>query len=213
MSDFIAELSDRELATIVSGTPLNNTDGGDVGCNHPIYERSIPACQTADSPVGLRQFGFFPVSYPSGIILAASFNKDLARAYGESIGYECVYYDVDFLLGPAINIFRNPAGGRNSAYYSEDPYLAGFLAAHYVNGLEDNGVGTCVKHYACNSQEHARTVNSSEISLRALNEIYLRVFKYTLQYSNPTAIMTSYNRINGEYINFDMMILYIKRLV
>ena len=91
--------------------------------------------------------------------------------------------------------------GRNFEYFSEDPFLAGFLAAGYINGLEDSNVGACIKHYACNSQEFGRTINSSEVSLRALNEIYLRVFKYALKYSTPTAVMTSYNKINGEYVN------------
>ena len=93
------------------------------------------------------------------------------------------------------------SGGRNFEYFSEDPYHAGILAASYINGLEENGVGACIKHFAVNSQEHARLINSSEVSLRALNEIYLRNFKFALKYSSPTSIMTSYNRINGEYVN------------
>lgn len=164
-----------------------------------------------DGPSGLRKptkNGFTEqqeviqtVCMPTPSALAASFNKDACYLNGTLIAKECLHHNTNILLAPGVNIKRFALCGRNFEYFSEDPYLAGFLAAHYVNGLEDNGVGTCVKHYACNSQEHARTVNSSEISLRALNEIYLRVFKYTLQYSNPTAIMTSYNRINGEYIN------------
>ena len=141
------------------------------------------------------------VCMPTPSALAASFEQEVAYASGELIAKECLHHHTNILLAPGVNIKRYVMCGRNFEYFSEDPYLAGLLAASYVNGLEDNGVGACVKHYACNSQEHGRTVNSSEVSLRALNEIYLRVFKYTLAYSNPTSIMTSYNKINGTYVN------------
>ena len=164
-----------------------------------------------DGPSGLRKplkNGFTEqqdvietVCMPTPSALAASFNKDACYETGELIAKECLHHHTDILLAPGINIKRFVLCGRNFEYFSEDPFLAGILAASYVNGLEENGVGTCVKHYACNSQEHGRTINSSEISLRALNEIYLRVFKYTLAHSNPTSIMTSYNRINEVYVN------------
>ena len=164
-----------------------------------------------DGPSGLRKplkNGFTEqqdviqtVCMPTPSALAASFNKDACYETGELIAKECLHHHTDILLAPGINIKRFVLCGRNFEYFSEDPYLAGILAASYINGLEENGVGTCVKHYACNSQEHGRTINSSEISLRALNEIYLRVFKYTLAHSNPTSIMTSYNRINEVYVN------------
>lgn len=141
------------------------------------------------------------VCMPTPSALAASFNRDACYENGSLIAKECLHHKTNILLAPGVNIKRFALCGRNFEYFSEDPYLAGILAASYVRGLEDNNVGACVKHFACNSQEHARTVNSSEITLRALNEIYLRVFKYIIEYSNPTAIMTSYNKINGEYIN------------
>lgn len=164
-----------------------------------------------DGPSGLRKplkNGFTEqneiiqtVCMPTPSALAASFDKEVAYESGELISKECRRHGTNVLLAPGINIKRFALCGRNFEYFSEDPYLTGILAAEYVNGLEDNGVGACVKHYACNSQEHGRTVNSSEISLRALNEIYLRGFKYTLKYSHPSSIMTSYNRINGVYVN------------
>ena len=164
-----------------------------------------------DGPSGLRKplkNGFTEqneviqtVCMPTPSALAASFDKDACYETGELIAKECLYHKTNILLAPGINIKRYVMCGRNFEYFSEDPYLTGILAANYVNGLEDMGVGACVKHYACNSQEHGRTINSSEISLRALNEIYLRGFKYTLKYSNPSSIMTSYNRINGVYVN------------
>ncbi len=164
-----------------------------------------------DGPSGLRKplkNGFTEqneviqtVCMPTPSALAASFDKDACYETGELIAKECLHHGTNILLAPGINIKRYVMCGRNFEYFSEDPYLTGVLAAQYVNGLENMGVGACVKHYACNSQEHGRTVNSSEISLRALNEIYLRGFKYTLKYSNPSAIMTSYNRVNGVYVN------------
>ena len=164
-----------------------------------------------DGPSGLRKplkNGFTEqneviqtVCMPTPSALAASFDKDACYETGELIAKECLHHKTNILLAPGINIKRYVMCGRNFEYFSEDPYLTGVLAAHYVNGLEDNGVGACVKHYACNSQEHGRTVNSSEVSLRALNEIYLRGFKYTLKYSKPSSIMTSYNRVNGVYVN------------
>lgn len=164
-----------------------------------------------DGPSGLRKplkNGFTEqneiiqtVCMPTPSALAASFDRDACYKTGEMIAKECLHHGTNILLAPGINIKRYVLCGRNFEYFSEDPYLTGALAAEYVNGLENNGVGACVKHYACNSQEHGRTVNSSEVSLRALNEIYLRGFKYTLKYSNPSSIMTSYNRINGVYVN------------
>ena len=164
-----------------------------------------------DGPSGLRKplkNGFTEqneviqtVCMPTPSALAASFDKDACYETGELIAKECLHHKTNILLAPGINIKRYVMCGRNFEYFSEDPYLTGVLAANYVNGLEEKGVGACVKHYACNSQEHGRTINSSEVSLRALNEIYLRAFKYTLKYSNPSSIMTSYNRINGVYVN------------
>ena len=164
-----------------------------------------------DGPSGLRKplkNGFTEqneviqtVCMPTPSALAASFDTSAAYESGELIAKECLHHKTNILLAPGINIKRYVMCGRNFEYFSEDPYLTGVLAANYVNGLENNGVGACVKHYACNSQEHGRTVNSSEVSLRALNEIYLRGFKYTLKYSNPSSIMTSYNRVNGVYVN------------
>lgn len=164
-----------------------------------------------DGPSGLRKplkNGFTEqneiiqtVCMPTPSALAASFDLDACYSSGELIAKECLHHKTNVLLAPGINIKRYVMCGRNFEYFSEDPYLAGVLAASYVNGLEDNNVGACVKHYACNSSEHGRTVNSSELSLRALNEIYLGAFKYTLKYSKPSCIMTSYNRVNGEYVN------------
>ena len=141
------------------------------------------------------------ICLPTPSSLAASFDKDLCYKNGELLAKECLYHKTNILLAPGVNIKDYVLCGRNFEYFSEDPYLGGILAASYINGLEDSNVGTCVKHYACNSQEFSRTINSSELSLRALNEIYLGIFKYIFKYSNPSSVMTSYNKINGEYVN------------
>ena len=164
-----------------------------------------------DGPSGLRkplsqdfykqEDVYSSVCMPTPSALAASFDEELCYKNGKLLALSCLNYNTNILLAPGVNIKRYALCGRNFEYFSEDPFLVGILASQYINGLEDSGVGACVKHYACNSQELARRVNSSEVSLRALNEIYLRVYKYILKYSKPTAIMTSYNRINEEYIN------------
>ena len=141
------------------------------------------------------------VCLPTPSSLAASFDKKLCYRNGELLAKECLHHNTNILLAPGVNIKDYVLCGRNFEYFSEDPFLGGILASNYINGLEDNNVGTCVKHYACNSQEFARTINSSEMSLRALNEIYLRIFKYIFKHSNPTSVMTSYNKINDEYVN------------
>lgn len=196
MRPFLEQLSNRELATVVSGTTNNLTPGGDVGCNSPIHERGIPAAQTADGPCGLRQFDQLPIAFPVGMVLAASFNKELYTQYGECMAYECLHYNVDYLLGPSINIFRSPAGGRNCSYFSEDPYVSGITAAYYINGLQSHGIAAVLKHYAANNTEFERLKSNSRVSERALREIYIKGFEIAVKMSNPFAIMSSYNHIN-----------------
>lgn len=196
MKDFLAQLSNRELATIVSGTTNNLTEGGDVGCNSPIHERGIPAAQTADGPCGLRQFDQFPIAFPVGMVLAASFNKELYRQYGEAMAHECMHYEVDYLLGPSINIHRSPAGGRNCSYFSEDPYVCGITSACYIEGLQSYGIAAVLKHYAANNTEFERLKSNSRVSERAMREIYTKGFEIAVRKSNPYAIMSSYNHAN-----------------
>lgn len=164
-----------------------------------------------DGPCGLRkpaENGFLnqggvaiATCTPAPSALAASFDKKICYQTGGILAKNCLHMGTQILLAPGVNIKRSALCGRNFEYFSEDPFLAGRLAAEYINGLEDNGVSACVKHYAANNKEYARTRNSSEMSLRALNEIYLKSFSYVMQYSTPRCLMTSYNRVNGEYIN------------
>ncbi len=196
MEAFLEQLSNRELATIVSGTTHNLTVGGDVGCNSPLHERGVPAAQTADGPCGLRQFDQFPIAFPVGMVLAASFNKELYYAFGEAMAHECMHYEVDYLLGPSINILRSPAGGRNCSYFSEDPFVSGIAASYYINGLQSHGIAAVLKHYAANNTELERLKSNSRVSDRALREIYLKGFEIAIKRSNPYAIMSSYNHVN-----------------
>ena len=196
MEAFLFQLSNRELATLVSGTSLNRTPYGDVGCNHPLYVRGVPAAQTADGPRGLRQRGMATTLYPPTLILTASFNKELYSIYGTAMGEECRFCGVDLWLAPAINIFRDPCGGRNFAYSSEDPYLSGVYATGVIKAAQACGIGTVLKHYCANNTEFERLKSNSRVSERALREIYIRAFEAVVRDADPVAIMSSYNHVN-----------------
>ncbi len=174
----------------------------------PRYD--IEGILTADGPSGLRKQrkdtgytkrrGSEPATcFPSEGTLACSFDPELAFRVGKAIGEECRKAGVDMLLGPAVNSKRNPLGGRNFEYFSEDPTLTGILASAIVNGLASVGVMACVKHFAGNNQETRRTRSNSVISERALHDLYLKAFRIILEKSSPAAIMAAYNRLNGRY--------------
>ncbi len=137
--------------------------------------------------------------YPTGSALGASWNVELLAEIGRALGVEGRSMQVDLLLGPGINMKRSPLGGRNFEYYSEDPYLSGELGAAFVNGLQSEGVGASLKHYACNNQETEKMVMSSEVDERTLREIYLSAFERVIRKADPWTVMCSYNLINGEY--------------
>ena len=207
MKPFLEQLTNRELATIVSGTTNNLTPGGDVGCNSPLHERGVPAAQTADGPCGLRQFDQIPIAFPVGMVLSATFNKELFADYGLSMAEECLEYSVDYLLGPSINIIRNPAGGRNCSYHSEDPYLAGITAAYYIKALQSKGIAALLKHYTANSTEFERLKSNSRVSARALREIYLKAFEIAVKESDPWGMMSSYNHVNDKKVCEDYTLI------
>lgn len=207
MKPFLEQLTNRELATIVSGTTNNLTPGGDVGCNSPLHERGVPAAQTADGPCGLRQFDQMPIAFPVGMVLSATFNKELFADYGLCMAEECLKYSVDYLLGPSINIIRNPAGGRNCSYHSEDPYLAGITAAYYIKTLQSKGIAAVLKHYTANSTEFERLKSNSRVSARALREIYLKAFEIAVKESDPWCMMSSYNHVNGKKVCEDYTLI------
>ena len=197
MNVFLEQLSNSELATIVSGTSLNKTPHSSVGCNHPLFVRGVPAAQTADGSNGLYQPGVKTVTYSAPILLASSFNRDLMREYGNAIGEECRNCDVDMWLAPAINIFRNPLGGRNYTYASEDPYVAAVFAIEQIKAVQAHGVVSMMKHYCANNTEYERLKSNSRVSERALREIYMKGFELAIREANPWAIMSSYNHVNN----------------
>lgn len=134
---------------------------------------------------------------PTGSAIACSWDADLVEAVGKALGEECQQFGVNMLLAPGVNIRRTPLGGRGYEYYSEDPLLAGEMGAAFVRGVQGEGVGACVKHFACNNSEYQRTVMSSEVEDRALWEIYLRAFARIVEKASPWAVMSSYNKVNG----------------
>ena len=207
MKPFLEQLTNRELATIVSGTTNNLTPGGDVGCNSPLHERGVPAAQTADGPCGLRQFDQIPIAFPVGMVLSATFNKDLFADYGLCMAEESLKYSVDYILGTSINIIRNPAGGRNCSYHSEDPYLAGITAAYYIRALQSKGIAAVLKHYTANSTEFERLKSNSRVSARALREIYLKAFEIAVKESDPWGMMSSYNHVNDKKVCEDYTLI------
>lgn len=181
---------------------LNGISGWEI--ISPFNEKAI----LHDGPTGLRiddtaraWHNAPSSSYPSASALACSFDLGVALEAGAAIGHNFSNAKVDVALAPACNIKRSCLCGRNWEYYSEDPYLSGMMAASAVNGLQQAGVGACLKHYLCNNQEYYRHVNESVLSYRALRQIYAKSFEIALDNSKPAAIMSSYNRVNGEYVN------------
>lgn len=188
MNTFVESLSNEELALLSCG----NAEGK-IGY---MPERGIPEARWSDGPVGLR-LNTETTVYPSGTMLAASFNTELARELGRAIGDESHQYNIDVWLAPAINIHRNPCCGRNFEYNSEDPVVAGEIASAIINGVQEKDVAATVKHFAANNTEYQRLRSNSRVSARALREIYMKAFEIVIKKSNPYSIMTSYNHING----------------
>lgn len=167
----------------------------------PSIERlGIPSLVVADGPTGLRSTNSDPSTvFPVGVALAASWDRELVASVGAAIGREAIAHGVDVLLAPGVNIQRTPLGGRNFEYYSEDPMLAGEIGAAYVDGVQSESVGTSLKHYAANNQEHNRMSGSSNLNERVLREIYLAAFEPVVKKARPWTVMSAYNRINGVF--------------
>ena len=162
----------------------------------PIKRLGIPEMHMADGPIGVRNFGL-STAYPAGISLAATFNSELAKAYGQCIAKEAKAKNVQIMLGPALNIYRAPMCGRNFEYYGEDPFLTSRIAVNYINGMQGEGIIATAKHFACNNQEFDRNNVSSDLDERTLHEIYLPSFEASVKEAHVGAVMNSYNLVNG----------------
>ena len=186
--------------------------GKDFWQSRSIKRLGIPNMTMSDGPHGIRKQegagdqlglnGSLPATcFPTAATMANSWDPQLGEEMGRYLGEEAACQDVDVLLGPGINIKRSPLCGRNFEYFSEDPYLAGKMAAGYIRGIQSYGVSACPKHFAANSQELRRMASDSIMDERTLREIYLTAFEIAVKESDPHSIMTSYNRINGVYAN------------
>lgn len=195
------------------------TTGADYWSTHEVPELGLARIRLSDGPHGLRvqdddnpdHLGLgrsLPATcFPPAVTLASSWDPQLIRTVGEALAREARFFGVDVVLGPGIEIKRSPLCGRNFEYYSEDPLLTGRLAGAMVQGLQSNGVGACVKHFACNTQETDRLRVSADVDERALREIYLRTFELTIRDGKPWAVMSAYNRINGVFASEDAWLL------
>jgi len=195
----IKEMTIEEKATLCSGK--------DYWATKELEHRGISSITVADGPHGVRctseadntgiAKGIPATCFPTASALGASWNRALLREIGVALGEECKELGVDILLGPGINMKRSPLCGRNFEYFSEDPFLSGELGTDFVLGVQSQGVGTSLKHYACNNSEYERMTISAEVEERTLREIYLTAFERVVKKADPWTIMCAYNKING----------------
>jgi len=201
LKNIIAGMTIEEKASLCSGLDFWHTKG--------IERLGIPSIMVTDGPHGLRKqtgdaehFGINSVPatcFPSAVGLASTWNRELIKKVGVALGKECQAEDVAVLLGPGANIKRSPLCGRNFEYFSEDPYLSSQMAANHINGVQSQGVGTSLKHFAANNQEHRRMSIDAVVDERTLREIYLASFEGAVKGAQPWTVMCSYNKVNGEY--------------
>ncbi|KOP65582.1 glycosyl hydrolase family 3 [Bacillus sp. FJAT-18019] len=202
LKELIGQMTLEEKASLCSGKDTWYTQG--------IERLGIPSVMVTDGPHGLRKqrgssdhlglFDSVPATcFPSAAGVASSWNRELIGRMGEALGRECQAENVAVLLGPGANIKRSPLCGRNFEYFSEDPYLSSEMAAHHIQGVQSQGVGTSLKHFAANNQEHRRMTSDSVVDERTLREIYLASFEGAVKKAQPWTVMCAYNKVNGEF--------------
>ncbi len=219
LDEFVAQLDNVELEAITRGDYKINSPLGAPG-NVGVYggvleslrEKGIKPICTTDGPSGIRLVSCCSL-LPIGTLLACTFNTELVEKIYTVLAGEMKEKGSDVLLAPGMNIHRNPLCGRNFEYFSEDPYLSGKMGSACVKGIQSLGGSACPKHFACNNQELARTTNNSQVSERALREIYLKPFEICIKEAKPKNIMTSYNKINGvwSHYNYDTCVTVLRR--
>lgn len=201
--ELISQMTLEEKVGMCSGADFWHLKG--------VERLGIPSVMVTDGPHGLRKqaeagdhLGINEsekaVCFPAGCATASSFDRELIRKQGETIGQECQAMDVSTILGPAMNIKRSPLCGRNFEYYSEDPLVSSELAAALIEGVQSKNVGTSAKHFVANNQEKRRMTSSSDMDERTLREIYLTSFEGAIKKAKPWTVMNSYNRVNGEFV-------------
>ena len=195
IDELLSQLTLEEKISVLAGTELWYSTA--------VQRLNIPAFRMADGPNGVRgiwsEMSPTAAATPVGIALGATWNPELVEKIGHVLGDELKDKRGHILLAPTVNIHRTPIAGRNFECFAEDPYLSGMLASAYIKGIQAKGVGACIKHFVANDQEYERTSMSSEVDERTLREIYLEPFRIAIRNSNPWAVMSAYNRVNGRY--------------
>ena len=219
IDEVVAAMTLEEKATLLVGSGWGSMTAGSMtasatalvpgaaGTTRTIERLGIPSTVLADGPAGLRisprrdndPNTYFCTGFPVGTVLASMWDTERVQELTTAMGNEVLEYGADVLLAPGMNLHRNPLCGRNFEYFSEDPYLTGMIAAAYINGIQSNGVGVSVKHFAANNQEVNRMENDSRVSQRALRELYLKGFELAVKLADPWTVMSSYNKLNGDY--------------